>query len=75
MKRLLNLICRWTRKPESMYLVALQGRVVLTSGASDQERVSMSPEFARKLGDELKAFATIAEQFTDGVQVQPQAQP
>ncbi len=75
MKRLRNLLCLFARKPESLYLVALQGKVVITTGTSKKDRVSMSPALARKLGDELKAFANIAEQYADGVQVQPQAQP
>ena len=75
MKRLLNLLKRYVTKPESVYLVAMRNQVILTSGASGTDRVIMSPDLARKLSDELKAFAMIAEQFTDGVQVQPQAQP
>jgi hypothetical protein len=74
MKRLLTLLKRYVAKPESVYLVAMQNQVILTSGVSGTDRVIMSPDLARKLSDELKAFAAIAERFnTEGVQatVQP----
>ncbi len=74
MKQLLNLFKRYITKPGGVYLVALQGKVVITSGTSIKDRVVMSPEIARKLASELQAFATIAERFnTEGVQatVQP----
>lgn len=47
MKRLLTLLKRYVKKPESVYLVAMQNQVILTSGASDKDRVVMSPDIAR----------------------------